>query len=124
MRTQATTRIIAHHTACKITCSMHQVAQPCDPSKATAENIAKYKAMLAEKTKKKDQRASSKELVADTRKADENDRAERTICSKKQQSRIGSKLMEDEEVDNAIHDFFVGEDIALRKGTRFFQHVS
>ena len=50
MRTTSVPRILAHHTACPMTCSLHQVAKPCNKAKTTEEKIAKYKAMLAEKT--------------------------------------------------------------------------
>jgi hypothetical protein len=116
MRTTSVPRILAHHTGETLICSMHSVAKPCNKAKTTGEKIAKYKAMLAAQTKKKEEKINNKVAVAETRGHDEADRAERT-STEKRQSRIKTKLIQDEEVDNAIHDFFVGEDIALRKGT-------
>ena len=106
MRTTSVPRILAHHTACPMTCSLHQVAKPCNKAKTTEEKIAKYKAMLAEKTKRKEEKINNKVAVAETRGHNEAERAERT-STEKRQSRLKTKLIEDEEVNNAIHDFFV-----------------
>jgi hypothetical protein len=51
------------------------------------------------------------------RKEDEKERAERTSSAQKKQGRIRTKTIDEDEVYNAVFDFFIAEGIPLTKGT-------
>jgi hypothetical protein len=117
LKTLDTKRILAHHTCDRQLCGAVSMGTACDASKTTPDKIAKYKDLLAEKQEKQCTKASAKQMNGETRAKDEQRRAIQTGSAAKTQGRIRMKMVEEEEVHNAIFDFFIGEDIPFAKST-------
>jgi hypothetical protein len=116
-RTRDLRRIVAHHTCVKALCQSVGISTPCNESDSTPVKIETYKQILKSKVDQGQMKANVSQELEGVRAEDEKERAERTSSAQKKQGRIRMKTIDEDEVHNAVFDFFIAEDIPFTKGT-------
>jgi hypothetical protein len=98
-------------------CQSVGISTPCNESDSTPEKIETYKHILRSKVDQGQIKANVLQELEGVRAEDEKERAERTSSAQKKQGRCRMKTIDEDEVHNAVFDFFIAEDIPFTKGT-------